>query len=396
MVFLGKTLSIKIPRYKLARFALALRQLKIHKDNLRELEESTDEDIEEPLPNIDSPTLETSHPIEFNGTDIKPTIEENTNTTAGFQIKKFYNFQKPKGSKKLKLNVFFYFLNKPIVRTIVLRLTIVYKRRLRFLQDIEAESARTICNIKPGYEHLIGEQGNGINVDYDCSATTLSDAEISNAALNTTSPLVIGNESISYSEINFDDNSAEEAANLANEEIVQKYKEAGILENTLLELPFNRDFFRFNGTLIPKNILKQNESIPFEFYDFTNGGRRRIINCYVEEIIDSNCTIKCDTSKQTIKMYPSNLTLATSMSETKYIKINTDPDQNQQLGQSIVENSIKYRKNSSGLSGGAIAGIVITCVVVIIAASIAAIMLRKPKTQGDNTTVVGLKTIENI
>jgi hypothetical protein len=287
-------------------------------------------------------------------------------------------------------------LNKPIVRTIVLRITIVYKRKLRFLQDIEAESARTICNIKQAYEHLIGEKGNGINVDYDCSSTTLSEAEILNAALNTTSPLIVGNESISYSEINFGDNSAEEAENLSDKIIVQNYKEAGTLENTILELPFTRNYFRFNGTLIPNNILKQNESIPFEFYDYTNGGTRKNITCYVEEINNQNCTIKCDTSKQTIKMYPSNLTLATSMSETKYIKINTDPEQNQQLGQSIVENSIKYRKNSAGLSGAAIAGIVIACVVVIIAASIAAIMLRKPKEPKDNTTVVGLKTIETI
>ena len=55
-----------------------------------------------------------------------------------------------------------------------------------------------------------------------------------------------------------------------------------------------------------------------------------------------------------------------------------------------------YRKNSSGLSGGAIAGIVIACVVVLAAASIAAIMLRKPTPPIDNTTVVGLKTVDNI
>lgn len=48
------------------------------------------------------------------------------------------------------------------------------------------------------------------------------------------------------------------------------------------------------------------------------------------------------------------------------------------------------------LSGGAIAGIVIACVVVLAAASIAAIMLRKPSPPIDNTTVVGLKTADNI
>ena len=55
-----------------------------------------------------------------------------------------------------------------------------------------------------------------------------------------------------------------------------------------------------------------------------------------------------------------------------------------------------YRNSSSGLSGGAIAGIVIACVVALAAASIAAIMLRKPAPPIDNTTVVGLKTVENI
>jgi len=57
-----------------------------------------------------------------------------------------------------------------------------------------------------------------------------------------------------------------------------------------------------------------------------------------------------------------------------------------------------YRKNSSGLSGGAIAGIVIACVVVLIAASVAALMLRKPTVAPpvDNTTAVQLRTVDNI
>jgi hypothetical protein len=54
------------------------------------------------------------------------------------------------------------------------------------------------------------------------------------------------------------------------------------------------------------------------------------------------------------------------------------------------------KKEFKWFSGGAIAGIVISCVVVLAAASIAAIMLRKPSPPIDNTTVVGLKTVENI
>ena len=58
-------------------------------------------------------------------------------------------------------------------------------------------------------------------------------------------------------------------------------------------------------------------------------------------------------------------------------------------------NYVRYRKNSGGLSGGAIAGIIIACVVVLIAASIAAIMLKRPKSTDENTTIIGLKTIDD-
>ena len=54
-------------------------------------------------------------------------------------------------------------------------------------------------------------------------------------------------------------------------------------------------------------------------------------------------------------------------------------------------NKYTYNKSSSGLSGGAIAGIVIACVVALAAASIAAIMLRKPAPPLDNTSIVDLK-----
>ena len=61
----------------------------------------------------------------------------------------------------------------------------------------------------------------------------------------------------------------------------------------------------------------------------------------------------------------------------------------------VEQTGAVYRKSSSGLSGGAIAGIVIACVAVLIAAAVAAIMLRKPTPPIDNTTVVDLKQ-ENI
>lgn len=62
----------------------------------------------------------------------------------------------------------------------------------------------------------------------------------------------------------------------------------------------------------------------------------------------------------------------------------------------IRTNPATYRKNSSGLSGGAIAGIVIACAVVLIIGSVIAMMMRRPKAPLDNSTsVVGLRTIDN-
>jgi hypothetical protein len=61
-----------------------------------------------------------------------------------------------------------------------------------------------------------------------------------------------------------------------------------------------------------------------------------------------------------------------------------------------IRNNPIYRKSSSGLSGGAIAGIVIACAVVLIIASIIAMMLRKPVTHAKNSSsVIGLRTVDN-
>ena len=67
--------------------------------------------------------------------------------------------------------------------------------------------------------------------------------------------------------------------------------------------------------------------------------------------------------------------------------VNVDPNESSQ------KNPTYYRKNSSGLSGGAIAGIVIACAAALIIATILALALKGPKAPvQNNSSIVGLKT----
>ena len=122
------------------------------------------------------------------------------------------------------------------------------------------------------------------------------------------------------------------------------------------------------------------------------------ITCLAKNPGDS-CTLECDTSNTPLTTNYGNLTLSKYESNDLYLSFNIPEGVNTEerinAGPSSNRNTF-YRKSSSGLSGGAIAGIVIACVVVLAAASIAAIMLRKPAPPIDNTTVVGLKTVENL
>ena len=122
----------------------------------------------------------------------------------------------------------------------------------------------------------------------------------------------------------------------------------------------------------------------------------KTLNCKADQNED-DFTLVCDTSKNPLTTNYGNLTLSKIETDDLYASFNVPQGQEEtEIIAAGSGNNIYYRKNSSGLSGGAIAGIVIACVVVLAAASIAAIMLRKPSPPIDNTTVVGLKTVENV
>ena len=401
----------------MARASITLRNLvKYKKDLMRKLQASTDEtpedlytvptDIPAETAKEANTTLDPKPVIypagKTNFLPETPKIEPKKNGTSGlptgalFQIKRFHNFLRKIGSRKLNFEVFFSFFNKPIVETIIMRVVIKYKSRrtLRGLagdDTIAGESIQTVCQIKPDYAKFAkqGKIGTGDNIDYDCNGATSSDREISDAKVDTSSPMVIGNDPVKVSDIEFHEDSKVGAENLVN----SPNKEMGVFN--IQNWNTQDKNLILKGEVLPPSLLTNGNTYPVEFYD-TQGDPKKI-NCTAQKS-GSSCTLNCDTSENPLSTNVGNLALSVYDDEV-YLTFNlpegaplNDPIN---AGASSHSNTF-YRKSSSGLSGGAIAGIVIACVVVLAAASIAAIMLRKPAPPVDNTTVVGLKTVENI
>ena len=320
----------------------------------------------------------------------------NTDSPVALQVRKFHKFEKK--NKSIKFGLFLYYLNMPIAETVIMRLAIKYNtRRLRSLQSdqITGESTPTTCQIKNDFRNRIGKNGDGENIDYDCTAQTSVDtSKIQNVVLDPTMPMVVGKSAISFNDVEFTEDSKDGTQNLLDISSVP----SGILDETTASMIDNKLIIK--GILKPSDTLNQNFDL--ELYDLSNN-EMKTVSCKVNEIKTNSgsCTIECDTVKTPLSTNLGNLTLAKSSNPEKlYLKINTDKskDQNQLITSESINNSnVLSNKSSSGLSGGAIAGIVIACVAVLAAASIIAICLRRPKSVVDKTiTVMGLQNGENI
>jgi len=393
-----------------ARMAVAAKALKMVSDRKRKLE-ATDvgtTDIEEGT--ASGNYTETGSDEKENGdaaanatqvNDNKPVSTQGTESdkkTAKVQIMKFHAFNTVR--RQINFGVFFYFRLRAIARQVIFRLRISYSSRLRNLAE---DSVPSYCKIKNEYESLVGTippEDNPANIDYDCNATALQDGTIANVTLNTDIDMQISKvqdgkevyESLNFTEVNFNGNSSQESQNLQqNTKVVSKTvslkKTEASVEKTTLKL---------TGEFDPSNTLSTGTTVPLTILTEKNGENTNIeYECTVKQT--SPGELDCDTSSNPLKTTVQNLHLSAGTTSdntlvTVYMKDSTNTTQITTTG----GNRYSYNKSSSGLSGGAIAGIVIACVAVLLAASIAAIMLRKPAPPIDNTTVVGLKTVENI
>ena len=416
---LGEKVSRKM---KLAKFALTLRSLAKEKEKLRKLQTDGTEDSDT--------SVETTPPA-GNYTETKEDEKESGDATAenavvnatkpvsvtpkktedkkaSVQVTKFHGFRRPqtRGPGLVKFGVFIYFFGRPIVKFIVLRLRITYAwgLRLRDLQAATAESVRTDCEIiDKGLAGKILSEEEGKNVNYNCSANaTAGDASTANFTLNTDVPLTMVNsngttESLSFDEVNFNGDSNDAANNLQDSS--QELGGVAILKNSIAS--FDKYVLTITGTFADsrrlRNLISDNTDVTMNIKN--NEDKTKTYNCKINGTsLGSQSSLTCDTSGDPLKTTVGKMHLSSGNSTDNTLvsveMLNPDTNSTTPVEYNGARN-VFYSKSSSGLSGGAIAGIVIACVVVLAAASIAAIMLRKPSPPIDNTTVVNLKS-ENI
>ena len=427
-VFLGPSPLAK----RIARIGKIYREKKLRElqnsdesqaqDTDKETEQQQGEDIE-----VDAPPVIVAPdvPVSTKGYKKKKSSPSSsspsTRPATSLKINKFYNYvAPPEQPKVIRYNTLFSFLNVIIAFTINLRLRIAYSfGRLRNLQDESAaESVPSTCYINN--PELAGKNGTGGNIKYDCNATTTYNAtDITNVTINTDVPLKADNQSFSFENVTFNGNSSEEAANLVE---ATDQVEGEPIDIRDADITVEEDKVVFTGTVAgdegastAKAMYDNKETFTMLLSDFSSGEEKFEeydcqISSYTADGDNGKVDMTCKTPNKNLKNpIAFNFDDSLSIGErvvTLHMKegvstpvnwevVSTDTDKTTDATKTDAVNNISYRKNSSGLSGGAIAGIVIACAVVLIAASIVAMMLRKPAPPLDNTTVVGLKTVDN-
>jgi len=325
-----------------------------------------------------------------------------TKTDAPVQVTKFHSFKTEPGSQVVTLGVFFYFFGRPIVKYFVFRLRITYKSGLRNLQEAKAESARTDCEIED--KSLLGKTlgpEEGANVNYICEANaTQGDVTTANFTLNTDVPLTMVNangtmESLDFTEVNFNGDSAETASSLQENVIEMSQDSSYYLKESIAYI--DKYILILSGRLSNSRLLRRlalNEGTIKMNLSNTDGSTNEY-ECYISGDSSDSKNLTCDTQSNPLRSTVRDLHLSSGTNDDKQTLFIEMKNATGNASYPIVPspgNKYTYSKSSSGLSGGAIAGIVIACVVALAAASIAAIMLRKPSPPVDNTTIVDLKT----
>ena len=277
--------------------------------------------------------------------------------------------------------VFVFFRSGKIAQNITFTLVIRYRfNRLRYLQE---KNETATCT----------PESNNINqnIKYSCNSPKDENLDIQQVAI--TDVNIDGNP-VDLADINFSDEALLAASNL--QDYTQNIDEMYDLKNGILKQ--SSKYFVIEGVIDDDRYQghvgdKLNLSVLDNSTDTI-----KIASCEIESVKNKNYVFKC-THEDRIYGY---LDLASMYSDNKAINLHMEDghenlsfEGNSNNGNTYKSNPI-YKKSSSGLSGGAIAGIVIACAVVLIVASIIAMMLRKPSVPiKNNSSITELRSIDN-
>ena len=307
------------------------------------------------------------------------------NKYSNFQITRFANYNRNNLNKLIKFNTYFYYLSSTIVKDIIFRLRVTYLKQFRNLQlETNAESISSICTLNNG--NLADQKGTEIIVEYNCQAETLTSSNLQSVEINTDIPMIVKDKNgysknYNFTNVNFNGNSTNESRNLMLLNNIQ-IKNSGSLTNAEIELPVQRNYFRISGTLKPSNLLSQKENITLTILDRSSGVNTPTQYECTTTQITPKCILQCDTKIQPIKSTNYDIHLSNGISDTNnnLLVIQMKEWENNEdifeTPSSPISNN-KVRSKSSGLSKGAIAGIVVACVVVVAAVIILAFTIRK-------------------
>ena len=359
---------------KVIRNARALEKIR-----KRMLQETRPTSAPEPYSNSTEPEDETKAdepPKEVNPDSLVSTKGTNVgNPYSAVQILKFHDVKTTKNV--ILFGVYFFFYRKPIARRVIFRLRVTSKsRRIRNLDDQEtAESIPSECSLVD--KSLEGQQSeDGKKVDYDCTAQTDKvDATKADIALNTDVDMALVDknnktETVDFNNVNFRGNSSEEAENL---QTVETNKEVELNDVELLSN--DKNSFKIKGIASPAKALSEDDEVfHFKIPSYYGNNSETIdVICDIVSTDTSSGETTLECSGGDVNTTTADLHLASGSNNKNTLNLNV---------KNWNEPNPTEIKTGKYYDGG----------------SPSNIMLRgsKPTPPIDNTTVVGLRTVENI
>ncbi len=285
--------------------------------------------------------------------------------------------------------VFIYFLNVPMYPVVSFTIGIT-QHHLRELQDTTTQNKTVTCRLN-------NTAVQGSLAPYDCETeATIEPHEVSSNgdykfADDSGTPVTLVTDDDEGIEVPDEVEKTGENIQLQNTTTFSYV----VLQNVSHYVEDDGKTFHITGQLTGTDTKKviSAKTIPVIFYkegtntpitiQCTTSGDADVFN--LKCVAPQNFNAKLNDCKAQVGDTP--ITFSASTEEANNLEI---------TGAGTSNNNVYYRKNSSGLSGGAIAGIVIACAVVLILITILAMYLRRPKpTMNNNSTIVGLRSVDN-